>query len=77
MVEKKENLNLLSHSRSRIYHSSSLLCSSSLNEENFSRSWLVLMSLFFMKPTHKKIENIDQFLIIEPLRGTTSFTLHK
>jgi len=30
-----------------------------------------------MKPAQEKIEKIDQFLRIQPLRGATSFTLHK
>jgi len=31
----------------------------------------------FMKPTHKKIEKIDQRFRIQPLQGETSFALHK
>jgi len=30
-----------------------------------------------MKPAQEKIEKIDQRLRIQPLRGATSFTLHK
>ena len=30
-----------------------------------------------MKPTHKKIEKIDEHLRNKPIRGATSFTLHK